>query len=1066
MYDIPDRVFEQYNQAQLHTMMGLFAQLHHAWVAIDNALYIWDYTAPNPELIGFEEQAQTIMAVKLVTPRAGVFVQAITHLLVVATTSDIFLIGLATEKGPGGVVTVQLYQTKMQVSIKGTDVSHIAGCPKTGRIFFGGHSNSDVWELTYQQEERWFSNRCGKINHTTQGVSTILPALDWGRRGPSEHMTQIIVDDTRNLVYTLSNASTIRVFHMPNTTSLNLAITQTIKGILTGVGHMVSRTDLLNMGQTAIVSLSPITSKEASRLALMATTNSGCRIVFSATSGSYYSSDPSSPPRSMAIQHIFFPPPEQQADGQQLQSSYGTGQQADTNSKYLQGTYDAARFPPGFFLCTVRPTPNQPMDNLFLSCPDPGRLASRQDAQQGSQKLVESGLTLNMNGVVQDIGLTTSPFQATNQPLGFGNELAVQYDKSVTEIAVLTSTGVQTIRRRRLVDLFAALLRAHKINDELIEDAVNSFVRLYGRAETMATTLAVACGQAQDVTADGARLAQITDPELVDAARKVFVTQGGKPVLNENNIVDRTTPTVDNVSPSPRYYGMTRYISRLLRSVWSAPIVVEAPNPAGGLLATPSLPLEKIREVQRNLSDLQEFLNKNKNFIDGLAGPEALGRVGSKQEELALQGEHRALNSLVKLIDDVIEGISFVLVLFDNKVDEILLSLPDQTRQAVRQLTFESLFTSDNGKELAKELVKAIVQRNIAAGSNVETVAESLRRKCGSFCSSDDVIVFKAQELLKRAEEVGKDSEAGRRQLNESLRLFERVAGSLRMEVLRSAVQKYVALEFWAGSLELVLEVAKQVDRTNRALSWFKEGSPDSDDRKTVYEQRKACYDLIHEIIEAVDSTTLNQQPSDYDMHVSTSLRRRHEAYAVIDNSTDELFQTNLYDWYLERGWADRLLEIRAPFVVSYLQAKSLEDVKHADLLWKYYSHYGRFFEAGTVQLQLAKSGFPLTLESRIEYLSRAKANASTRVGVMDGGFGRSGAGQGRQEAIREISDLLDLAGVQEDLWSRLSVDPRLPADKKPEIESELNGEIKSLDEVRPNLTCLTTDALKRTNDC
>ena len=40
MYDIPDRIFEQYNQAQVSTMMGLFAELNHAWISIDNALYL------------------------------------------------------------------------------------------------------------------------------------------------------------------------------------------------------------------------------------------------------------------------------------------------------------------------------------------------------------------------------------------------------------------------------------------------------------------------------------------------------------------------------------------------------------------------------------------------------------------------------------------------------------------------------------------------------------------------------------------------------------------------------------------------------------------------------------------------------------------------------------------------------------------------------------------------------------------------------------------------------------------------------------------------------------------
>ncbi|KAF2098698.1 nuclear pore complex protein [Rhizodiscina lignyota] len=1054
-YALPDKIFEQYNQAQVHTMMGLFAELHHAWLSIDNALYLWDYTAPDPQLIGFEEQPNSIMSVKLVKPREGVFIKEITHMIVVATTSDILLIGLATEKAASGVVTVRLYQTKMQASIKGIDATCVAGSDKTGRIFFAGRSSNDVYELTYQQEEKWFANRCGRVNHTSKGLTSVMPTITFGTRGPPEAVTQIIVDDTRNLVYTLSNQSTIRVFHMATSSTLNLVITRTLSNVISNVMHMVRNSELFRPG-VGIVSISPISAREASRLNLMATTNTGCRIFLSATSGTYFSTDSTSAPSSMQVHHVKFPPSEHKSRAGSPKRTpspnriYGQNQLVDTNSRYLTGTQSSARFAPGFFFDLFNQG-NNTMDNLFISAPDTGRIAGRSDTLQGA-KFIETGMTLSISGIAQDIGLVTAEFSAASTPQGFGNELAVQFDKPTTEIAVLTHTGVHTIRRRRMVDIFATLLKQHKINDESLESAVNSFVRFYGRAETIATTLAVTCGQALDVSTDGARVGSLTDPEVVAAARKVFITQGGKAIVNENYALNRGESAVDTVRPSPRHEGMALYIGRLVRSVWKAPILQETATPTGGLTVNPTVPLEKLRDVQRDLTNLQEFLDQNKSFIEGLAGPEALGRVGSKQEEMALQGEHQALSSLVKLIADVIEGMAFVLVLFDNRVDEIILSLSDQARQAVRQLTFETLFTSTQGKELAKELVKAIVNRNIAAGSNVETVAEALRRKCGTFCSADDVVVFKAQEMLKKAEEAGKDTETGRRLLNESLRLFEKVAGSLRMEVLRQGIEAYVKMQFWAGSIELVLEVAKQVDRANRAGSWVKDGSPTDDPRKELYEQRKACYDLIHNIITEVDKATSAQNIPD--TQLSIAQRRRSEAYSIIDNSSDELFQMNLYDWYLAQGWPDRLLEIKSPFVVSYLQHKSLEDVLHADLLWKYYTHYARYFEAATVQLQLAKSGFNLGLNARIEYLARAKANAGTKTGAdsfrglngLSSSMGRSR--QGRQEIIREINDLLELANLQEDLLSRLLRDRRLTKDKRPEIMKDLNGPIKTLDEL------------------
>ena len=83
-----------------------------------------------------------------------------------------------------------------------------------------------------------------------------------------------------------------------------------------------------------------------------------------------------------------------------------------------------------------------------------------------------------------------------------------------------------------------------------------------------------------------------------------------------------------------------------------------------------------------------EFLAANKSFIEGVAGPEALGQVSTAQEEIALQVEHRALNCLAVFIQNMIEGVSFVLVLFDERIEEVVLSLPVEIRLQLRDLTY------------------------------------------------------------------------------------------------------------------------------------------------------------------------------------------------------------------------------------------------------------------------------------------------------------------------------------------------------------------------------------------
>lgn len=181
-FDIPDTIYDQINHSEISIKMGLFAELNHAWVAIDNALYLWDYTQTNPELLGYEDQPNGITAVKMITPRPGVFISEITHILVVATTADMHLIGVSASQGPSGAKSVALYDTGMSQSTKGVSVSIIEASKTTGRIFFGGDGDNELYELTYQQEEKWFANRCSKINHTSPGYAAFIPSAVFSKR--------------------------------------------------------------------------------------------------------------------------------------------------------------------------------------------------------------------------------------------------------------------------------------------------------------------------------------------------------------------------------------------------------------------------------------------------------------------------------------------------------------------------------------------------------------------------------------------------------------------------------------------------------------------------------------------------------------------------------------------------------------------------------------------------------------------------------------------------------------------------------------------------------------------
>ena len=1034
-YSIPDSIFEHINVADLSTLMGLFAEINHAWVAIDNALFLWDYTQANPELIGFEDQPHAIQAVGLVPPKPGVFVKEITHVLVVATTHDIILLGVAAKPLASGSKQVLLYQTKMSLYNRGASDVHIIRGASNGRIFYGSSNETDIYELYYQQEEKWFSSRCGRINHSNPGWSSVVPnvgSLIWQK--PHEHLVDIVIDDSRNLLYTLSSNSTIRTYHMEDPEKLAKVIEKSKTNCLSDITHWANYSKLLTE-KCEFVSLSPITAPEASRLHLMVLTDTGCRLFLSATSSASYASymtqtSSSTAPQSMVVQFIKFPPSgedKKQASRGPQQLLNGRDASVDTSSLALTKSRRGARFAPGYFLDFVS---SNNTDILFLSAPETGRI-KLEASPPTALKYYEHACWLDLNSKAEDIGSIGNSFAANNQPLGFGNELAVQFDQEVSRFAILTNTGVHIIKRRRMVDMFAAAIR-DTIGDEALEHEARKFIKIYGRVEGISCALAVACGNGNEPGKGSRAIDQPTE----DKAKRVFIELGGQPTFKE---IDGTVLSAEAVKLSSRHDALCLYLARLVRTLWRSKVVSLSTDKTGALHIESAIPTAKLSSVQERLERLNSFLSANRGLIQGLSGPSDLQRVTSRQEEIALQTEHQALHGIQKLMESISEGISFVLMLFDERVVDIFLRLDETAQLMLKDLTFDKLFSDTAGRELAKVLVKAIVNRNIESGSNVETVADALRRRCGSFCSPEDVVMFKAQEKLKKASEQPPNTSNSRSLLDESLRLFESVAGGLSYSNLITAVEQYMALRYYAGSIRLCLTMARMKDPGSSALAWFNDGKPSNDPRQAAMQERERCYNLIHEIMLKLDNDAA-KEPEQIDGKLTTMGAKRRDAYDVVNKSEDEAFHYNLYDWYIEQSWADRILNIDSPHVITYLRRLAMVHIQHADLLCKFYTHRGRFFDAAEVQTELAKSEFKIGIKERIGLLSKAKVNAS----VPTPGTSR----QQHQLLTHTITDLLDVAHIQDDLLQRLRQDQRLNDQRKEDIERILDGQIQELTDV------------------
>ncbi len=727
-----------------------------------------------------------------------------------------------------------------------SDVSIIVGTA-AGRIFVGGDTDTDIHEVYYQQEEKWFSSRCGKINHTHPGWTSVIPALPpnidfmdfWSQRS-SEYLIDMAVDDSRGLLYTLSNRSTIRTYQIEAPDKLTKLIEKEKHHCLRDITHMISSSPLLT-DRMSIVSISPISAQEASKLHLMALTSTGCRLFLSATSSALYMISPSSnlPLQSMQVQFVKFPPKD--GAGSRAPLAGGGSDVLDLQSRALETSRFGERFAPGYFFDLVEKSSNPGSDMLFASAPETGRIKGT--VATSVLKYYEHGNWIDLGvGRALAVGQITKPFAAAGQPLGFGNELAVQFDQPPSEFAVLTNTGIHIIRRRRLVDIFGGALR-NISGEEALEWETRKFIQLYGRVETISAALAVSCGQGTDLRIGTSRA---PDRGIEDRAKMAFISYGGQPMVSETD----DNITADSVKLSARHDALVLYLTRLVRTVWKAKVISPAVSP-NGIVVNSTIPTAKLTVVQENLERLRNFLKVNSGLIRGLSGPSDLQHTTTRHEEIAIQAEHQALHALQKLMESISEGISFVLMLFEERVVDIYMRLEDTARQQLNGLTYETLFSQSAGKDLAKLVVRAIVNRNIESGSNVETVADALRRRCGSFCSPD----FKAQEQLQRASEQKDSPNIARTLLSESLRLFERVAGGLSYGNLQGAVEQYIGLKYYAGAIQLCLAVAHEKDRGNTALAWINEGKLTNDPRSRAWVERKRCYDLIHQVLQKLEPT-------------------------------------------------------------------------------------------------------------------------------------------------------------------------------------------------------------------
>lgn len=442
----------------------------------------------------FEELTDVIVGVALVRPRPGVFVDSISHLLVLATPSQVTLVGLGYTVPEGGSKKeVTFFLTGLSVPTDGVSFTTIRGT-STGRIFLssspdpltpgGIGGDGCLYELVYQAQEGWFAKRCTLHNLTSGGVAkAVMPSFlrSFSAVKDAEWIVSLEVDNERGLVYSLLRNSTIVMHQLPSTgTGAGQQFDGPPLKVATS-GDLVRTANMLlpnnpSVKNFRIVELEVISVKEGgnAKIGLVAVTSTGVRLYFTHQRRGYYYGGSSS--AALELCHVRPPPapssapqpPSSNSNGMygapQQQQHQQQGQVSPANSipftSIIQSKYSSG----GLLLASNNLTPD--LDILLVCAPDVASSArsiadsstSPSSASSQPRPFTEVAGTIEIPGRTWDMAEITPASLVTPGGGTALNELATQGTSRRREWVVLTNMGANVVSRQRPVDTLLEVL--------------------------------------------------------------------------------------------------------------------------------------------------------------------------------------------------------------------------------------------------------------------------------------------------------------------------------------------------------------------------------------------------------------------------------------------------------------------------------------------------------------------------------------------------------------------------------------------------------------------------------
>eukprot|EP00878_Enallax_costatus_P030926 GHUV01033740.1.p1 GENE.GHUV01033740.1~~GHUV01033740.1.p1 ORF type:complete len:413 (+),score=119.95 GHUV01033740.1:567-1805(+) len=213
MPELPAMVQDKYRTCQTMCFCGVFPEIRRAWASVDNSLYLWRYDQSNDVPVEYCGEEQAICCVGLAKPKPGVFLAAIQHVLVLATTVEIVLLGVCTSPSKGGgsdhYEELSLQPMPLYTLPSDNTIMTCFASSALGRIFMGAN-DGHVYEIQYAATDSWRQRRCSKVR-VTGGIQQLLPGFLVPLFGQPTALDKLVVDDERHILYSLASNSAIQV---------------------------------------------------------------------------------------------------------------------------------------------------------------------------------------------------------------------------------------------------------------------------------------------------------------------------------------------------------------------------------------------------------------------------------------------------------------------------------------------------------------------------------------------------------------------------------------------------------------------------------------------------------------------------------------------------------------------------------------------------------------------------------------------------------------------------------------------------------------------------------------